>query len=792
MPRGKLTGLSVFLLFSLALAAGAEERVFDFRPQPSPSSCAKSPAGNPSDDRNIVATHVIPRAALSDSGVGQLAVGDTLSVFLFSDEPLRIRLAERTPGADVSFLGTLDESDGILDTVVIGDRSGIQMDIRDFRHGRVYTVYSSESGTRVTEWAEPKEPRTCRTLEPPLPQSAATGMPQKAPSVGKSSSSALVDVLVAYDTTAVSWLAEQGYSLDSFANISVQKMNEAIANTDLDSKFRFRLVGTVETGSSARGSLQGALYAAAGQPVSVNGEVISWPAVKTTRNELGADIVCVLIDTGNDWGTVGLGYSMTASTRSWFSDSTFNACAIRAVVSSHTMTHEVGHNMGAGHTDMGADESNRGPQLFSYSSGYYFSAGGSSYSTIMAYTSDGYGNYYTEVPYFSSPLHSHEGTRVGDATHDNSRTLANTFAEVAAYRTASMPVDPPATPTGVAASNGTYDDKVQVTWNSAGGATGYEVWRSESATGEKTKLGTTTATSWDDGTAVPEKVYWYWIKASNGAGTSSFSASASGYCTRTVARTIGEGLDAPQFVWTTNEQYPWTYTQEISDDGVDSVRSGGIDGYDTTWIETEIQGPADITFKYRKNFYGSRFFASVDGNECFSDSQSASGDYTWRLVSFSIGSGVHAIRLSYTHNGMGYAHVHNGVWIDQFMASGGTPPSGLATQTTPVAVPHAWLEENAAAILSENGGDHEMAANARAANGKFVWECYLVGLSTTSEEETFAVTSISFVDGVPELTWSPDLGDARKYVVESVADMGDEWEASPDEPQFFRVKVSMP
>jgi hypothetical protein len=36
---------------------------------------------------------------------------------------------------------------------------------------------------------------------------------------------------------------------------------------------------------------------------------------------------------------------------------------------------------------------------------------------------------------------------------------------------------PPNAPMGVSASDGTYTDKVRVTWNAAAGATGYELWR---------------------------------------------------------------------------------------------------------------------------------------------------------------------------------------------------------------------------------------------------------------------------------------------------------------------------
>jgi hypothetical protein len=88
---------------------------------------------------------------------------------------------------------------------------------------------------------------------------------------------------------------------------------------------------------------------------------------------------------------------------------------------------------------------------------------------------------------------------------------------------------PPAAPTGVAATDGTYCDKVQVSWNAASGAAGYEIWRNtvdNSATA--TQIGTDDASPYDD-LIGPGQSYFYWVKATNVCGDSAFSASDSGY-----------------------------------------------------------------------------------------------------------------------------------------------------------------------------------------------------------------------------------------------------------------------
>lgn len=96
------------------------------------------------------------------------------------------------------------------------------------------------------------------------------------------------------------------------------------------------------------------------------------------------------------------------------------------------------------------------------------------------------------------------------------------------------PTAPPA-PTGVAASDGTFTDRVRVTWLSSSGAAGYEVWRGTSSSSSGAVRITTTdvnGTLFDDTTAVAGTTYWYWVRARNTAGTSPLSAANSGYRAR--------------------------------------------------------------------------------------------------------------------------------------------------------------------------------------------------------------------------------------------------------------------
>jgi photosystem II stability/assembly factor-like uncharacterized protein len=80
-------------------------------------------------------------------------------------------------------------------------------------------------------------------------------------------------------------------------------------------------------------------------------------------------------------------------------------------------------------------------------------------------------------------------------------------------------------PTNVQASDGTFPDKVQVTWTASLGATSYQVFRGTSAAGANGRLlGSTTTTTFKDRTAKPGTTYYYWVKAIRYPNSSNYSA----------------------------------------------------------------------------------------------------------------------------------------------------------------------------------------------------------------------------------------------------------------------------
>ncbi len=98
-------------------------------------------------------------------------------------------------------------------------------------------------------------------------------------------------------------------------------------------------------------------------------------------------------------------------------------------------------------------------------------------------------------------------------------------AITATFGTASL-----AAPTGAAASQGSFTDKIALTWNKVSAAAGYRIWRSVmNLTNAVSLIGSSTMENYNDTGAKSGIRYYYWIKATNASAVSAFSASATGW-----------------------------------------------------------------------------------------------------------------------------------------------------------------------------------------------------------------------------------------------------------------------
>ncbi len=128
---------------------------------------------------------------------------------------------------------------------------------------------------------------------------------------------------------------------------------------------------------------------------------------------------------------------------------------------------------------------------------------------------------------------------------------------------------------------------------------------------------------------------------------------------------LNPAVESPELIWTTGGDADWFIDTSVYKVGGSSLRSGDINNYDVSWIETTVVGPATISFDWQVsseyNYDFLKFF--VDGTELFR----ISGATSWDRISHTINSwGSHTLRWIYTKD-FSVSRDSDCGWIDNLM-----------------------------------------------------------------------------------------------------------------------------
>lgn len=764
--------LCLALLALAAASAVASEIALDLRPRAVRTRGVAAPRATQTEEEAGTLRQTVLDAGAASTG--SLAVGDVLRLSVYNDVTLSLTLVarEEAPLARASFQAEVSGANW-RDAVVTETDAGLLVTVTDPASGLVYAVVSSDDRVTVREIDPHALPVVDGGVRVPELDAVRDGVPTKRSAASTDQASTVVDMLVAYDRPAAAWAKANGGGVTNLAQQCVARMNGALANNGLDAAFRFRLVGVMAVDADGDGNLNDTLD-------KVTQKTGAWAAVSAMRDAVGADVVSTMVDTGSAYGTTGLGWSLTQTTASGmrnFSEHAYNVLSVRAAAQSHVMAHETGHNMGAGHAD--AQTSSPGPQSFIYSRGFYFTGTDKrAYHTVMAYNNDGYGNSYDPAPLFSDPDNAWAGVPAGDATHDNAQVLARTYAAVAQFRAqkVALSYDVFFSPEGGAL----FSDSVTVT-----------------LTPGKAGLAIRYTTDGSDPTATHGSLYTSPLTLTKTttirAATVTDGTTGPVYAATYYKSDLGAALNAPQLVWNTSADYPWTAQATNTYDGTLAVQSAALPKgtVNRTWLSTTVTGPTKMSFRYRAKMWSSAFRVYLDSSVAW---QTADAVDDWTLVEVDVPTGAHAVKFEYEQHGYYFDPTFCGVWLDdvRWIPKGSEGVTRMDGNGNEILIPASWFERHGLAPAGATAANLAAAADADSdGDGMGNWTEYVCGTDPNNADDRLRCT-ISFVDGSPVVGYEPRDGYLSGYraVLKGKASLSDApWTDATPQHRFFKVVV---
>ena len=113
------------------------------------------------------------------------------------------------------------------------------------------------------------------------------------------------------------------------------------------------------------------------------------------------------------------------------------------------------------------------------------------------------------------------------------------------------------------------------------------------------------------------------------------------------------------------------------------------------------------------------------------------------------------------------------------------------TDEVPIAVKYNWLQQYYPSLETSGYADK---VKAQGANGRPVWQSYLLGLDPTNEDSDFRITSFEMKDGLPVVNWNVDpervKGFGYELKLKGKVDLKDAvWTDQKDGQRYFRAFV---
>ena len=265
---------------------------------------------------------------------------------------------------------------------------------------------------------------------------------------------------------------------------------------------------------------------------------------------------------------------------------------------------------------------------------------------------------------------------------------------------------------------------------------------------------------------------------------------------------LGDFLNAPSVGFSTAGDALWSGQTTVSHDGVASLRSGAISDGGMTRLECAVSGPGEVSFWWKASCEAPFRGVPLDFVEFSVDGvqkEWIAGETDWTNAIVSVESaGRHVLAWTYQKDDWeGTSDGEDCAWVDEVSWT----PAADADVTVDVGggkfviVPGTWLSEKT-----------NKAATDAAANGRKVWECYVLGLDPEDETNDFKIVSFPMkADGTPDLDamiiappksqWNVN-GATPVLKGKATLEGEGEWQTVTDENKaqmkFFKVEVVVP
>ena len=282
------------------------------------------------------------------------------------------------------------------------------------------------------------------------------------------------------------------------------------------------------------------------------------------------------------------------------------------------------------------------------------------------------------------------------------------------------------------------------------------------------------------------------------------SGRAAAYAREEVRDPMCDALGTVDLSFSTGGDADWFVQTDVVHGGESALRSGAIGDMQETWLATSVNGAGEISFWWKASSEHYRQYLidyvvfTVDGKEL----ARLGGDSEWTNVIVAVeGHGDHHLCWTYLKDDM-IADGDDCAWLDEVSWTS-APSSDVSVDLgggKSVVVPVEWIDSYVD-IVAAAGGDKAAALQRTAANGRKVWECFMLGVDPTDPSDDFRITRFWMENGEPKFEFSHKTDGSGNLFLPYVKPLGkaqlsDKWRHVPESGnpafRFFTVEVVPP